>query len=106
MTITTEKKITLSTLKSFVRKNSGRILVKVTDDFDSSVDGVRPTGDNSFTPARPSNFTDSQNLGIAGIHLVLSSRDYFRSYSDGQFEGISVSNCCGAFTLAIKKEVA
>ena len=101
--MTTQKKITLSTFKSFIRKNAGKILVQVRREFDGMVDGVRDTEDRSFTPALPSDRHSKHTCGICGVWLVLGSRDYFHAYEDETRQGILVSNCCGSFVLAVEK---
>jgi hypothetical protein len=102
--MTTSKKITLASFKSFVRKNAGRVMVQVRSRFDSSDDCVRCTQEDTFTEALRSDRFDAHNLGISGIWLVLGGRDYFTPYSDEQNEGIRVWNCCGSFVLAVRKE--
>ena len=104
--MTTQKKITLSTFKSFIRKNAGKALIRVDSTFDGMVDGCVETEDRSFTPLVARETVWDNNLGFYGIKLVLGSRDYFRAYSDENHEGIEVFNCIGSFIVAIKKEAA
>lgn len=105
MTTTVTKKITRSTFKSFINKNIGNLFIKNRSSFDGMVDCVMPI-EGGFTPAtastRHSN-SDKYTLGINGVWLVGSSRDYFTNFEDDEFIGIEVSNCCGDFILAIKK---
>ena len=100
-----QKKITLSTLKSFVRQNAANLMVQVHSDFCGMSDCVIETEDRSFRPIIISSSPDEHDLGIQGVWLVLRSRDYFRPFFDGKFSGIEVTNCCGRFTLAIPTEV-
>ena len=103
--MTTTKKITLATLKSFIKKNHDNLYIKNLRDFDGMVDCVMPNPGAEF---RPATFTEAgldYNLGVKGVYVVRSSRDYFYPFEDDQFTGIEVSNCCGGFIVAIKREV-
>lgn len=107
MTINTApKKITLATLKRFVKQNADRLLIQVRSDFCGMSDCVVETQDRSFVPVCKSDRSDLQNLGIQGVWLVLGSRDYFRPFFNESYSGIEVSNCCGTFVLAVKQEGA
>lgn len=62
--------------------------------------------DGNFTPVTTSTRhpnSDKYTLGINGVSLVGSSRDYFTHFENDEFIGIEVSNSCGDFILAIKK---
>lgn len=93
-------KITKATFKSFLRKNESKVLVKVGSSFDPMVDCVMPVADK-FEPAREANYPCENNLGLAGVWLVGGSRDYFTEYVKDGLVGIRVSNCCGAFVVAV-----
>ena len=102
-------KITLTTVKSFIRKNGGKLYINQKSTFDGMVDGVRSIANADFSPAltvpaRANGFDNQQ--GIQGAWFVGGSRDYFSPYDDGKFTGFSVSNCCGQFILAIEKGAA
>lgn len=101
-TITTTKRITLATIKSFIRKNPGRLFIKVRSRFDGMSDGLEWNKSAEFVPAADGG-SYRNTLGIAGAWFVGSSRDYFEAYDDGEFTGYKVANCCGYFTLAIRK---
>ena len=95
-------KITLSTLKKFVRENAGNIYVKVLSSFDGMTDCVeRVEDDFKLITIKEDN---GNNLGLPGIHLVGSSRDSFTAYNSDEFEGIEIYNCCGSCIVARKKE--
>lgn len=97
-------KITLSTLKKFVRENSGNIYVKVLSSFDGMTDCVeRVEDDFKLIPIKEDN---GNNLGLQGVHLVGSSRDSFTAYNSDEFEGIEIYNSCGSCIVARKKEAA
>lgn len=97
-------KVTLSTIKAFVRKNEGRLHIKEKSRFDGMVDCVMPTGDGAFHPALKDErgFTDN-TMDIQGAWFVKGSRDWFTPYEDEKFVGYDISNCCGSFTLAVPK---
>lgn len=97
-------KITLSTLKKFVRENSGNIYIKVLSSFDGMTDCVeRVEDDFKLIPIKEDN---GNNLGLSGVHLVGSSRDSFTAYNSDEFEGIKIYNSCGSCIVARKKEAA
>jgi len=105
------KKITRATLKSFIRKNREQLLLKVESKFCGMSDMVEKVED-VFEPAVASTqYVDGEdvphvmdnNLGIAGVWLVLSGRDYITAFETEELTGLNVYNCCGEFTVAIKK---
>ncbi len=101
--MTTTKKITLATVKSFVRKNSDRLYINVKSSFSGYTDCVEQVrgGFAKATKANPVN--ESYTLGIAGAWFVGQSRDYFRTFEDANYTGFEVYNCCGSFILAVEK---
>ena len=96
-------KITKSTFKSFLKKNSDKLLITTRSSFDGMVDGCTACSNREFTPARKSDliYADDNTMGIAGVWLVGSSRDYFTAYEKDGITGIDVSNCCGHFIVGI-----
>ena len=93
-------KITLATLKKFVRENKGEIFINVKSSFDGMTDCVESLYEG-FSLAKETTDHIEHTLGISGAWLVGSSRDYFSIYNDGELTGITVSNSCGSFVLAI-----
>jgi len=105
---TTEKKITLATIKSFIKKNRADLFINVESDFDSMTDCVE-SRNGGFVKAEQDK-TDSINSdynertqGIKGAWFVGGSRDYFNLYDENGFIGYRCYNCCGSFVLAIAK---
>jgi len=94
------KKITRATIKKFVREND-KLYVNVKREFDGMIDGCRDHH-NGFVPAKQTTEHAEHTLGVTGVWLVGQSRDYFRKYEDGAFDGYEVSNCCGCFIIATK----
>lgn len=124
------KKITKSTFKSFIKKNEGKLYIQTKSDFDGMSDCVEfiPSNQRKFMPLQKHTATDfdfvygkergrtpeeveasilsnKNTLGYSGIWLVNSSRDSFKAFDDGQFEGIEVYNCCGSFVIATPKRI-
>lgn len=98
------KKITLATVKKFIRDNSGCLFINVKSSFDRMTDCCESLHDG-FTKAVKTEDHKEYTLGISGAWFVGSSRDYFKPYDNigGDMTGIEVSNSCGYFVLAIKK---
>jgi hypothetical protein len=93
------KKVTLSTIKSFLKKNQGQILIKVDSKFDGMTDCVERVNDG-FTFAKKEIVNSRYTLGLDGAWFVGSSRDYFKVYEDENLHGFYIYNCCGSFTIA------
>ena len=99
-------KFTIASAKSFIKKNQNNLLVKFSSTFDGQIDGTRNNWDAQFEPAVV-DFTDarniSHNLGVCGTWFVGSSRDMLTPFEDLDYIGFHVYNCCGSFSIAIKK---
>jgi hypothetical protein len=101
----TAKKVTLATIKSFVKKNAGKLLISTGSRFDGSVDCVMPCADKSFTPVIMNDdgeYMMKATLGIQGAWFVRDSRDYFTPFEKDGLVGYEVYNSCGCFSLAVK----
>lgn len=100
----TTKKITLSTIKKFIRDNSSNLYANCTSSFDGMTDCVESRNDG-FTKVDQSkiDFSKEQDLGIERLWFVRDSRDYFRPYDKDGFTGYVISNSCGSSIIAIKK---
>lgn len=101
----TTQKVTLATIKAFIRKHRAELLIAYLSDFDAMVDGVRPTDNKAFRPAKaPEEGQNHANrLGIAGAWFVFGSRDYFTAFERDGVTGYHVYNCCGSFDIGIRK---
>lgn len=106
--MTQAKKITLTTVKKFVKDNADRLFINVKSSFDGMIDGCQSYNDG-FKPAtkdktesRDSSYYEA-TLGINGIWLVRGSRDYFTPFESETMTGIDVSNSCGHFIIAVQK---
>ncbi len=98
------KKITLATVKSFVKKNRESLLINLKSRFDGMTDGVEMVK-GGFIKAEATERNPDHTLGINRAWFVGQSRDYFRFYESiaENMIGIEVSNACGSFVIAIKK---
>ena len=96
------KKPTLATLKSFVAKNRGALLIKCESSFDAMTDSTVYNHGAAFNPAQTTDRFLNNTLGVNGIWLVGRSRDYIQPISRDGFVGYAVSNCCGSFEVAVK----
>lgn len=101
-------KITLSTVKSFVKKNENNLFINLKSSFDGMTDCVEKCN-NGFSPAKKDKTQSISSdyfqatLGYEGIWLVRGSRDYFQPFENERFLGIEVSNSCGSFIIATTK---
>ncbi len=100
--MTTTKKITKATFKSFVKKAGTSLLIKQKSSFDGMVDGVVSNPNASFGQAVGAELFHENNLGIQGVWLVGGSRNYFNAYEKDGIRGIEVWNCCGSFVVGVK----
>lgn len=96
------KKITLSTVKSFIKKNSGNIYIDIRSEFNGMIDGLS-FYNQGFVKAEADSQDKSYTLGISGAYFVGCSRDYFSPFENERFQGIQVVNSCGKFILATEK---
>lgn len=95
-------KITKATFKSFIKKNREHLWVSRPSEFDGMQDCV-VSNDKAFFRAEEAGHIEN-TLGIKGVWLVGSSRDYFTHYDQAGFVGIEVYNCCGTSIVAVRKE--
>lgn len=91
------KKVTLATIKAFVRKNADNLFVKVNSSFDGMTDCVQKVEDN-FREV-----SEENALGQQGVWCVGGSRDYFTPFENDTYVGFKVSNCCGSGIITTKK---
>jgi hypothetical protein len=99
-----EKKFTKASLKSFVKKNFDNLLVKQISDFDGMQDCVVHASNPEFRPVQKSAIASEHTLGVQGLWLVGSSRDYLRRYEANGLVIVSVSNACGRTELAVPQD--
>lgn len=105
------KKVTLATLKSLIRNHRAELKIRVESTFNGQTDGVEATGRKEFAAAQDDEYAGKEEsgiykhtLGIAGVWLATSN--YYQQFETPVLIGITVSNCCGRFTVAVPKSVA
>ena len=105
-TNTKPKRVTLATVKAFVRRNKGSLYIKAEASFDGMTDCVQRTDGAVFRKiTKPIDIEAHGNtFGISGAWFVKGGGDYFRPYDKEGFKGHYVYNCCGRFTLAIQAD--
>lgn len=98
MKTATTKKFTMSSLKSWIRKNVDTLQIRESTRFDGMVDCVMPSEDQSWGKVGSINFTDKHTLGISCAWFVGESRDYlYPKTVNDKIVSVFVSNCCGSF---------
>lgn len=90
------KKITLATLKSFIRKNKSNLKIQFLTHFDGMTDCVTTAINTDIHPIRKTDFELKHTLGIEGVWISLS-----KNYIEAVPNGYNVSNSCGSFNLTI-----
>ena len=99
------KKITRTTIKSFIKKNFDDLYISTRSRFNGMIDCVDSCHDQEFYKVEEDNrerFYDS-SLGIKNAYFVGSSGDYFEPYNRDGFKGYEIYNCVGSFVLATKE---
>ena len=97
----TSKRITMATVKSFLRKNNGKVLIRVKSRFDGMTDSVEWNRNQGFALAAPAGFPEN-TLGLSGAWFVGSSRDRLSPLSEPGLVGFHVYNSCGSFDIAVQ----
>jgi len=95
-------KFTKTSLKKFIRENKDGLLVKQRSEFNGMIDCVDNIEGAKFEPATPTDRNIENTLGIQGLWLVGSSRDYFEVKEENGFKIVEVYNCCGSTELAAR----
>lgn len=96
------KKITLATLKKFIKENKFDLFLKRKSEFSGMTDGLEFIKEE-FSPVTFTNSNLENTLGIEGVWVVGGSRNYFTTFENEAYIGIDVYNCCGNFILTVKK---
>ena len=114
MTPATAKKITVATVKSFIKKNRAALLVRVKSSFDGMQDMVDKNMDQRFKPAEcrtwydvesgndiPCNPDHKNHMGLRGIWFC--GGDTCNAFETETHRGFEVYNCCGNWFVAVAK---
>ena len=100
------KKITRTTIKSFIKNNFDDLYISTRTRFNGMIDCVDACADQSFHKVEREErerFAD-YSLGIKDAYFVGNSRDYFQPYDLDGFKGYEIYNCVGSFILAVKED--
>ena len=94
------KKITLATVKSFIKRNSDSIYTQEISSFSGMSDCVEHL---SVSEREWKKTEASDVMGFNGVYFVGRGRDYFSISEDDTYYGVRVYNSCGSGILAVKK---
>lgn len=98
------KKITLATIKSFIKKNNDNLFIDVCSKFNGMIDCIDSVN-TGFDKVKFNTENLKNTLGIPGAWFVGDSRDWFTIYEDDKLQGFKISNCCGSFIIATNKSL-
>jgi hypothetical protein len=91
------KKVTMATLKSFIKK-SDKLFAENLSSFDGMTDCVELTKNSKLIEVSKENA-----IGHSGVWCVGQSRDYMKYVETTTMIGIEVYNCCGCGILWTNK---
>ena len=94
------KRITLATLKSFIRNAKHQLFVEQHSNFNGMTDMVESV-DREIFPVEK-----EDAIGHKGVWCVGSSSNSFKFAEKEGYHGITVWNCCGSGTLWTRNEPA
>ena len=96
------KRITIATIKAFVKKNKSNLLINIRSSFNGMTDCCEPVSiKNGFVKAQETDKHISNTLGIQGAWFVCGGDDNFSIYNENGVLGFKVNNCCGSFIIAV-----
>lgn len=96
-----DKRITLATLKSFIKHNADNIHINLLSTFDSMIDCVSNRNDG-FKHTLFNGSKIKNTLGYDGIWVNRTGNGFYY-FENKDYIGIEVSNSCGNFIVASKK---
>ncbi len=96
------KKITIATVKSFIKKNTESLFINVKSRFDGMTDGIEDRN-GGFQKIRKATQFHERTMGYDGINFTSSTKNWCEHYEDDLYKGFRVDNCCGCFIVAILK---
>ena len=96
-------KITLATVKKFIKDNANCLFVECKSSFDGMTDCVESRNEGFIKVDQSKiNLKQEHDLGIERLWFVRDSRDHFYPFNEKGFTGIKISNSCGSSVIAIK----
>lgn len=99
----TTKKITLATVKAFIKANLKDLHLQTLSRFDGMTDCVERNREAAIRPANTEKFNpaDESQMGVPGMWFVRDSRDYFTVINTPEWTGFEVYNCCGNWQVLV-----
>lgn len=94
------KNITAITVRSFVKRNEGKIFIKKTAEFDGMTDCVEQIMDNWHEAEYCLDIR--RGIGLKGVYII-DGRTYYYAYEDSEFVGYRYSNCVERGIIAVKR---
>ena len=97
------KKITLATVRSFIKRNLKDLNQQTLSRFDGMTDCVQRNENAAFRPADIEKFDEKNEatMGIPGVWFVRGSRDYFTVINTPEWVGYEVYNCCVSWQVVV-----
>lgn len=96
----TNKNITAITVRSFVKRNEGKVFIKKTAEFDGMTDCVEEIMDNWHEAEYCLDIR--RGIGLQGVYII-DGRTYYYAYEDSEFVGYRYSNCVERGIIAVKR---
>lgn len=99
-------KVTLATVKAFIKNNSNNLYAKTKSSFDGMTDCVQNVEGACYEKVDPTsiNMKDECRLGISQLWFVRGSRDNFRVIEDAKVFGYEINNSCGTSMIVKIKD--
>ena len=94
------KNITAITVRSFVKRNEGKVFIKKTAEFDGMTDCVEQIMDNWHEAEYCLDIR--RGIGLKGVYII-DGRTYYFAYEDSEFVGYRYSNCVERGIIAVKR---
>jgi len=98
--MTKRKRITITTIKAFIRRNHGKIYICHHTAFDGMTDGIEMCS-QEIVPVEPTDSNLENTLGISGAWFVRHGKNYFKQVEKPGMKGYHVYNSCGSFDLLV-----
>lgn len=94
------KNITAITVRSFVKRNEGKVFFKKTAEFDGMTDCIEQISDNWHEAEYCLDIR--RGIGLQGVYII-DGRTYYYAYEDSEFVGYCYSNCVERGIIAVKR---
>lgn len=94
------KNITAITVRSFVKRNEGKVFFKKTAEFDGMTDCIKQIADNWHEAEYCLDIR--RGIGVRNAYII-DGRTYYRAYEDSEFVGYRYFNCVERGIIAVKR---